>query len=302
MMFKLLVLCFALSVQLTMAIPTPDAAAKPIQFEKEQATHLETEPEYEPETEPEPEPQGDDGYGLYSLSKKKRGAMDDMQKAKEAVLNKIKVEKDICVHHIQKAKQNALALVNDGTAMDDAMQAALAIVATPSDDKELDTQLSASKHSIQLWDLIEAKRQSLQLVKQMKHDALEAYYKIRTESVTNIRRAMLYSTGLIMHVAKGGVTDADNTIDDMITLISFDADSEADIAVAQLLQVSASPAPDSDWSVRKARRDALAGMKDLKNTHLNAIKAAKNRALMTIKTDFSDAVREVKAALNAKEA
>jgi hypothetical protein len=121
--------------------------------------------------------------------------------------------------------------------MDDAMTAALAIVTTPMTQDHLDQLKDAS--TIELWDRMEAKRDSLRLVKQMKYSALEAYYKIRADAVSAIHKAMMYTVHYIMRVAKGGVTEESTTMDDMVSLIGFDLDSETvtDVAAAELLQV-----------------------------------------------------------------
>lgn len=275
MMFRFLVVAFAVAAQ---AIPMPDGATQ-----LAQAINQEGE---------------DDGYGLFSIIKKKRGAMDDVNKAKAAVLEKIKMEKDICIKHVEKAKVAALAYVTTGASMDEAMIAALAIVTAPATNDNLDQQKETS--AIELWDLMEAKRESLRLVKQMKHAALEAYYKIRSEAVSKIHTAMTYSVHYIMRVAKGGVSEESVTMDDMVSLIGFDLDSEIDVAVSELMQPSPAPSlADEEWSVRSAKKTAIADMKNQKDHGLSVITKAKNDALAKIKTEFIADVHEVRQALKA---
>jgi len=273
MMFRFLVVAFAVAAQ---AIPMPDGATQ-----LAQAINQEGE---------------DDGYGLFSIVKKKRGAMDDINKAKASVLEKIKSEKDICLTHVEKAKVAALAYVTTGASMDEAMTAALAIVTAPATKDNLDQQKEAS--AIELWDIMEAKRESLRLVKQMKHGALEAYYKIRSEAVSAIHKAMSYSVHYIMKVAKGGVSEESVTMDDMVSLIGFDLDSAIDVAVSELMQPSPVPSlADEEWSVRSSKKAAIADMKAQKDHGLSVITNAKNDALAKIKTAFAADVHEVRQAL-----
>jgi len=272
MMFRFLVVSFALAAQ---AIPMPEGAMQLAQANQEGE---------------------DDGYGLYSIIKKKRGAMDDVNKAKDAVVDKIKREKDVCLSHIAKAKAAALAYIGHGTAMDESMQATLAVVTAPMSKDGLDRAYDAS--TIELWDLMESKRESLRLVKKMKYFSLEAYYKIRDEAVTNIHRAMAYSVHYIMRVAKSSVTEATATMDDMVSLISFDLDSETNVAVTELLQPSPTPSDDDEpWSVKSAKQRTISDMKTQKDHGLSVVTKSKNNALAQIKTSFEDAVREVRAAL-----
>jgi len=206
--------------------------------------------------------------------------------------------KDICLKHVANAKLAALNYVATGASMDDAMTTALAIVTTPMTQDHLDQLKDAS--TIELWDRMEAKTDSLRLVKQMKHSALEAYYKIRADAVSAIHKAMMYAVNYIMRVAKGGVAEESTTMDDMVSLIGFDLDSETvtDVAAAELLQ--ASPAPtiaEGVWTVRHAKQDTIAQMKVQKNWGLHVITQAKNNALAKIKDDFMDAVTAVRQAL-----
>ena len=108
--------------------------------------------------------------------------MGNIDKAKTSVLGKIHTVKDICLKHVANAKLAALNYVATGASMDDAMTTALAIVTTPMTQDHLDQLKDAS--TIELWDRMEAKTDSLRLVKQMKHSALEAYYKIRADAVS----------------------------------------------------------------------------------------------------------------------
>lgn len=249
-------------------------------------------------------------YGTWSIIKAKRGAMEDINKIKDAVFQRIKTEQGTAVKNIREAEKICIAFITNTTTAEAYRKGYI-----PRSDELIalmDAGLPESSDTVLMegWDLIGSKKMSLELLLKAKQDAIQSYRRLAMSATTNIRKARADAVHYLLKLARDDDEDAvdDEMVAMMAESVGFNQDDEsvkADDANAMDLKQAAAQldliqpqddeaVADEPWTVRKARKNTLADIKKLKTTTMQILMTEKNQALAQINKTFKESAKKVK--------